>query len=32
MVEVVYLLWDDGVVVLKNEPFNVMGPQTLLLH
>lgn len=32
MVEVVYILWDDGIVVLKNEPFNVLGPQTLLLH
>lgn len=29
---VVYLLWHDGVVVLKNEPLNVMGPETLLLH
>lgn len=28
----VYLLWDDGVVVLKNEPLNVMGPETLLLY
>lgn len=32
MVEAVYLLWDDGVVVLKNEPLNVMGPQTLLFY
>lgn len=29
---VVYLLWDDGVVILKNEPLNVMGPETLLFH
>lgn len=28
----VYLLWNDGVVVLKNEPLNVMGPETLLLY
>lgn len=30
--EAVYFLWDDGVVVLKNEPLNVMGPQTLLFY
>ncbi len=29
---VVYLLWNDGVVVLKNEPLNVVGPETLLIH
>lgn len=29
---VVYLLGDDGVVVLKNEPLDLMGPQALLLH
>ncbi len=29
---VVYLLWDDGVVVLKNEPLDVMRPETLLVH
>lgn len=32
MEEDVYLLWDNGVVVLKNQPLNVMGPQTLLFH
>ncbi len=29
---VVYLLWHDGVVVFKNEPLNVMGPETLLFY
>lgn len=29
---VVYLQWDDGVVVLKNQPLNVMGPETLLFY
>lgn len=28
----VYLLRDDSVVVLKNEPLNLMGPETLLFY
>lgn len=28
----VYLLWDDGMVILQNEPLNMMCPQPLLLH
>lgn len=28
----VYLLRDDGAVVLKDEPLNVMGPKTLLFN
>lgn len=31
-VNVVNLLWDDGAVVLKDEPLNVMGPETLLFY
>lgn len=30
--DAINLLWDDGVVVLEDEPLNVMGPQTLFLH
>lgn len=29
---VVYLWWNDGVMILKNEPLNVMGPETLLFY
>lgn len=31
-VDVMNLLWDDGAVVLKDEPLNVMGPKTLLFY
>lgn len=31
-VDVINLLWDDGAVVLKDEPLNVMGPKTLLFY
>lgn len=30
--DVINLLWDDGIVVLKDEPLNVMGPETLFFH
>lgn len=26
------LLWDDGVVVLEDEPLNVMEPETFFFH
>lgn len=28
----VYPLWHDGVVILKDEPLNLMSPETLLFH
>ena len=28
----VYLLWDNGVVVLKDEPLNVLGPEAFLFY
>lgn len=31
-VGVINLLWDDGAVVLKDEPLNVMGPKALLFY
>lgn len=31
-VDAINLLWDDGAVVLKDEPLNVMGPKTLLFY
>lgn len=27
-----HLLWDDGLMVLQNEPLNMMSPQLLLLQ
>lgn len=30
--DAVYLLWDNGVVVLKDEPLNVLGPEALLFY
>lgn len=27
-----YLLWNNSVVVLQNEPLNVLRPQALLFH
>lgn len=30
--DAINLLWDDGAVVLKDEPLNVTGPKTLLFY
>lgn len=30
--DAIHLLWDDSVVVLKDEPLNVMGPEALFFH
>lgn len=30
--DVVYPLWNDGAVIFKYEPLDVMGPETLLFY